>query len=125
MPAASAANKWGKNPWYEFDELVTYNGEAIENVDVNFMVKVGAWHVVRSFIPVGSNNPLGMIGNFQQFGTASSTLILDGYEGLISPMRELMVLMRIYKDILDNGVNDKVYTALKDKTFSFDLYGLD
>ncbi len=125
MPAASAANKWGKNPWYEFDELVTYNGEAIENVDVNFMVKVGAWHVVRSFIPVGSNNPLGMIGNFQQFGTASSTLILDGYEGLISPMRELMVLMRIYKEILDNGVNDKVYTALKDKTFSFDLYGLD
>ena len=124
MPSPSAANKWGKNPWYEFGELVTYKGNAIETVDVNFMVKVGAWHVVRSFIPAGSNSPLGMIGNFQQFGTSSSTLILDGYEGLISPMRELLVLMRIYKDILDNNVNDKVYTAIKDKQYSFDLYGI-
>jgi hypothetical protein len=127
MPSASADNKWGKHPWYEGanSDLVTYNGAAITNVDVNFMVKVGAWHVVRSFIAVGNNSPLGMIGNFQQFGTASSTLKLEGYEGLISPMRELMVLMRIYKYILDNNINENVYTAIKDQSFSFDLYGIN
>ncbi len=127
MPSASAANQWGKHPWYEGanSDLVTYNGAAITNVDVNFIVKVGAWHVVRSFIAVGNNSPLGMIGNFQQFGTASSTLKLEGYEGLISPMRELMVLMRIYKYILDNNVNENVYTAIKDQAFSFDLYGIN
>ena len=125
MPSPSAANQWGKNPWYEFGELVTYNGSTIETVDVNFMVKVGAWHVVRSFVKTaGNSSPLGMIGNFQQFGTDSGSLNLEGYEGLISPMRELMVLMRIYKDLLDNNVNDNVYTAIKDKTYSFDLYGI-
>ena len=127
MPAASAGNQWGKHPWYEGaeSERITYNGNAISTVDVNFMVKVGAWHVVRSFVAVGSNSPLGMIGNFQQFGTTSGTLILDGYEGLISPMRELLVLMRIYKDILDNNISSNVYTAIKDKQYSFDLYGLN
>ena len=89
---------------------------------MNFILKVGAWHVVRSFIAVGSNSPLGMIGNFQQFGTASSTLILDGYVGLISPMRELLVLMRIYKYLLDNDIDSNVYSAIKDKKFDFDLY---
>ena len=65
-----------------------------------------------------------MIGNFQQFGTVSSSLILEGYNGLISPMREMLILMRIYKDLLDNNINSKVYTAIKDKTYSFDLYGI-
>ncbi len=123
MSTPSPDNKWGKNPWYEFGELVTYNGNLIEKVDVNFMLKVGAWHVVRSFIAVGSNSPLGMVGNFQQFGTSSSTLILDGYEGLISPMRELLVLMRIYKYLLDNNIEENVYSAIKDKQFDFWLYG--
>ena len=119
----SDSNKWGKNPWYEYGTLVTYNGNEIKDVDVNFMLKVGAWHVVRSFIKVGSNNPLGMIGNFQEFGTSSGTLNLDGYVGLISPMRELMVLMRIYKYLLDNNVDGNVYSAIKDQKFDFDLYG--
>jgi hypothetical protein len=119
----SPDNKWGKNPWYEYGELVKWKGLDVSQVDVNFMLKVGAWHVVRSFIPAGSNNPLGMVGNFQQFGTSSSTLILDGYEGLISPMRELLVLMRIYKYLLDNNIEENVYTAIKDKKFDFWLYG--
>ena len=119
----SAANKWGKHPWYEYGDLVKDNGNDITEVGVNFMLKVGAWHVVRSFVAVGSNNPLGMIGNFQQFGTASSTLILDNYVGLISPMRELLVLMRIYKYLLDNNIDSNVYTAIKDQKFDFDLYG--
>ena len=80
--------------------------------------------MVRSFIAVGSNNPLGMIGNFHQFGTTSGTLNLAGYEGLISPMREMLILMRIYKDILDNNVDSNGYTALKDKQYDFDLYGI-
>ncbi len=124
MPNHSDGNKWGGYPWYEGadSDLVTYNGAPIETVDLNFMVKVGSWHVVRSFIAVGSNNPLGNVGNFQQFGTSSSTLKLDGYEGLISPMRELLVLMRIYKYLLDNNVNENVYDALKDQKFDFDLY---
>ena len=126
MPSASDDNKWGKHPWYEgsADEMLKYNGGPIASVDVNFIVKVGAWHVVRSFIAVGSNSPLGMIGNFQQFGTGSSTLNLAGYEGLISPMREMLILMRIYKDILDNNVDSNVYTAIKDKQYDFDLYGI-
>ncbi|MBQ9462647.1 MAG: BACON domain-containing protein [Bacteroidales bacterium] len=126
MPAASEANKWGKHPWYEGgdDERVKFNGNEIETVDVNFMVKVGAWHVVRSFIKTGGNSsPLGMVGNFQQFGTSSSTLKLDGYDGLIAPMRELLVLMRIYKYLLDNNITSNVYSAIKDQKFSFDLYG--
>ena len=126
MPTPSADNQWGKHPWYEgsADEMLKYNGGEITSVDVNFIVKVGAWHVVRSFIAVGSNSPLGMIGNFQQFGTSSGTLNLSGYDGLISPMREMLVMLRIYKDILDNNVNDKVYSAIKDKQYSYDLYGI-
>ena len=88
------------------------------------MVKVGAWHVVRGLIKTAGNNPLGMIGNFQEFGTASNSLNLDGYIGLISPMREMLILMRIYKDLLDNNINSNVYTAIKDKAYSFDLYGI-
>jgi hypothetical protein len=122
----SVDNQWGKHPWYEgaADETITYNGNPIAEVDVNFIVKVGAWHVVRSFIAVGSNSPLGMIGNFQQFGTGASTLNLAGYDGLISPMREMLVLMRIYKYMLDNNVDANVYDALKDQKFDFDLYGV-
>ena len=119
----SAANKWGKHPWYESNNLVKNHDLDVTEVDLNFMIKVGAWHVVRSFIKVGSNSPLGMIGNFQEFGTSSGTLNLDGYVGYISPMRELLVLMRIYKYLLDNGIDGNVVTALQGKKFDFDLYG--
>ena len=126
IPNASAANKWGNYPWYESDDNypdgLTYNGAAIETVDVNFLIKVGSWHVVRSFIKVGSNTPLNAIGNFQQFGTSSSTLNLDGYEGLIAPMRELLIAARIYKYLLDNDIDSNVYDAIKDVKFDFDLY---
>ena len=128
MPNPSIDNKWGYYPWLETTEDeydgLTYNNMPIESVDVNFMVKAGSWHVVRAFINTAGNTPLGKIGNCQQFGTTSNTLQLNGYEGLISPMRELMVLMRIYKDLLDNNINDNVYTAIKDKQYSFDLYGI-
>ncbi len=123
----SADNKWGKHPWYEGGSLVKVGGKDIETVDVNFILKVGAWHVVRSFIKVGSNSPLGMIGNFQEFGTSSGTLNLqnaagENYVGLIAPMREMLVLMRIYKYILDKNLDANIYTAIKDKGFNFGLY---
>lgn len=121
MPSFTPGCKWGPNPWYEHDELVTFNGGEIENVGVDFMVKVGAWHVVRSLLKTDCNSPLGYIGNFQQFG--SSTLILEGYEGIISPMREFLILARFYKYLLDNNITENVYTAVKDVKFDFDLYG--
>ena len=119
----SSTNKWGKHPWYEGGNLVKDGGADISEVDVNFMIKVGAWHVVRSFLAVGANSPLKMIGNYQEFGTASNTLNLGSYKGYISPMRELLVLMRIYKYIIDNNIDADVYTAIKDQKFDFDLYG--
>ena len=123
----SKDNKWGKHPWYEGGNLVKDGAQEISEVGIDFMLKVGAWHVVRSFIPAGSNKPLGMIGNFQEFGTSSGSLNLKGdngdYVGLISPMRELLVMMRIYKYLLDNNIDSNVYSAIKDKKFDFDLYG--
>jgi hypothetical protein len=124
-----ADNKWGKHPWYEGGNLVTDGGKPVSNVDVNFLIKVGAWHIVRGLIKnSGNTSPLGMIGNYQEFGTGSSTLKLQGangdYVGYISPMREMVVMMRLYKYLLDNNIDKNVYTAIKDQKFDFDLYGL-
>ncbi len=116
---------WGKYPWYEYVNqgmLLKYNGKEIKEIGLEPIMKCTSWHVVRSFITNANNSPLGMIGNYQEFGTSSSTLILDGYEGLISPMREFLVLCRIYKYLLDNNINSNVYDALKDQKFDFDLY---
>ena len=122
MPSFTPGCKWGGNPWYEYDNTVTYNGGEIESVGVDFMVKVGAWHVVRSFIKTDCNSPLGNIGNFQEFGESSSTLNLAGYVGYIAPMREFLILARFYKYLLDNNITENVYTAVKDQKFDFDLY---
>ena len=126
MPSASPGNQWGKHPWYEgsYDEMLKYNGNDISSVDVNFIVKVGTWHVVRSFIKVGSNTPIGSLGNFQTFGTSSQTLNLEGYDGNISSMRQLLIMMRIYKYLLDNNIDENVYSAIKDQQFDYDLYGI-
>ena len=124
ISATSKDNKWGKHPWYEYNNLVKDGGAEVTEVGIEFMVKVGAWHVVRSFIAVGANSPLKAIGNYQEFGTASNTLNLGNYKGFISPMRELLVMMRIYKYLLDNNIDSNVYTAIKDQKFDFDLYGI-
>ena len=49
-------------------------------------------------------------------------MVLEGYEGQICPMRELLIMARMYKSLLDNNIESNVYTYLKDKKFSFDLY---
>ena len=124
IPQTSPDNQWGKFPWYEYDQTVTDNGNEIVQVDLKFIMKVCSWHVVRSFIKnSGNNSPLGMIGNFQEFGNNSGTLMLDNYEGLICPMRELLILMRVYKRILDDKIDASVFSNLEYAAFDFDLYG--
>ena len=116
---------WGKYPWYEYVNqgmLLKYNGQDITEIGLEPIMKCTSWHVVRSFVANANNSPLGMIGNYQEFGTGSGTLNLAGYEGLISPMREFLVLARFYKYMLDNNINKDVYDALKDVKVSFDLY---
>ena len=128
IPSATKGCQWGVTPWYEYDnsgnKLVEYNGEAISTVGVKFIVKATSIHLGRAFVKNGwCSSPLGKIGNFQQFGTdASSTIVLEGYNGLISPVRELYILARAYKYILDNDITENVYTALKDQQFDFDMY---
>ena len=121
----SAACIWGMYPWYEYvnqGNLLKYNDQEIKEIGLEPIMKCTSWHVVRSFITNANNSPLGKIGNFQEFGTTSGTLNLEGYEGLISPMREFLVLARFYKYLLDNNINNNVYDALKDVKVSFDLY---
>ncbi len=124
IPAPTAGCRWGPYPWYEYDKLVTYNGQAIESVGVKFLVRALQVHLGRAFIDLGwHNGALGYIGNYQEFGTnKSSQIVEEGYEGYISSMRELVVLARVYKYLLDNDINENIYTALQDKTFDFDMY---
>lgn len=111
---------WGQHPWYENENdggPVKYNEQPITEVDIAFMMRVMPWHLTRS-------SQLAAIGNFQQFGTSKeSTLVYDGYIGLICPMREFLIAARIFKYILDNDITENVYDAIKDQKFSFDLYG--
>ena len=111
---------WNQHPWYENENdggPVKYNEQPITEVDIAFMMRVMPWHLTRS-------SQLGAIGNYQQFGTSKeSTLVYDGYLGLICPMREFLIAARIFKYILDNDITENVYDAIKDVKFSFDLYG--
>lgn len=123
VPSYSSNCIWGAHPWYEEDTPVTYNGAEVTEVGLDLVVKACAWHVVRGLVKTeGNASPLGKIGNFQEFGTGSSTLNLEGYEGLICPMRELLVVARIYKHLLDNNVDSNVYDAIKDVKFDYSLY---
>ncbi|MBO6168348.1 MAG: BACON domain-containing protein, partial [Bacteroidales bacterium] len=121
VPSSNA--KWGKYPWYEEDG-VTYNGEPLKEAGVDVITKATLGHLVRGLVGIpGVFNPLGMIGNFQEFGNDDSSLMLTGYKGLISPMRELILLMRLYKHLLDNNIDANVYSAIKDVKFDYDMYG--
>ena len=120
IPSLEEFFMWNQHPWYENDNdggPVKYNGELVTEVDIAFMMRVMPWHLTRS-------SQLEKIGNFQQFGTSKeSTLVYDGYIGVICPMRELLIAARIFKYILDNDINENVYDAIKDVKFSYDLYG--
>jgi hypothetical protein len=122
----SAACIWGKYPWYENEDEggpVKYNGQPLEQVGLEFILKCTSWHVTRSFITNNNNQkPHGVIGNFQEFGTSSDMLHLDGYEGLICPMREFLILARFYQYMLNHDIDTNVYDALKDVRVDFALY---
>lgn len=122
VPSYLPNNQWGDYPWYEFDKEVKNNGVAVTEVGVDFLIKCGSWHIVRGLINNSGNSALGKIGNYQEFGTKSSTLILDKYVGYISPMRELLIAARIYKYLLDNDIRSNAYTALKGVKFDYGLY---
>ena len=111
---------WNQHPWYENENdggPVKYNEVPVTEVDIAFMMRVMPWHLTRS-------SQLGAIGNYQQFGTSKeSTLVYDGYLGLICPMREFLIAARIFKYILDNDITENVYDAIKNQKFSYDLYG--
>lgn len=119
-------NDWGLYPWYEHETeggVLKDDGKPLEEIGLEPLLKVCSWHIVRAFVPNSANpSPLGMIGNYQQFGTSASTIHYGNYEGLICPMRELLILARFYKYILDNNITKDVYTALKDVKVSYDLY---
>ena len=120
MPSASPQCKWGALPWYEGDNsgnhLVTYNGQEIEEVGLDFIIKCGAWHVVRGLIKTpGNPNPLNAIGNSRSSNLSYQHVGPEGYEGQICPMRELLIMARMYKSLLDNNIESNVYTYLKDK----------
>ena len=129
LPSYSAGCVWGAHPWYEVNTPVTYNGEEVEEVGLEFIIKTSRWFLGRAFIPCEAQNggdPLGKIGNFQEYGTSETgTLVLEGYEGLISSMRELLIVARVYKHLLDNGIDTNVYDALKDVKIDYDLYYID
>jgi hypothetical protein len=124
MPSATEGCKWGPTPWYEYGKLVKYNKVKISTVGLDFVTKVTPIHLARGLVKNNWNTKiLGYIGNFQEFGTdSSSQVVLSGYSGLISPMRELYILARVYEYILDNNITENVYTALKDQQFDFDMY---
>ena len=116
--------QWGTYPWYEKENesgtegVVKYNGTPITEVDAAFLVRLIPWHLTRS-------SQLAAIGNFQQFGTdPATTLVYEGYLGLICPMRELLIAARFYKYLLDNKITENVYDAVKNVKFSYDLYGV-
>ncbi|MBO4263077.1 MAG: hypothetical protein J5871_00160 [Bacteroidales bacterium] len=123
----SVANlKWGAYPWYEQDEPVTLGGANVNSVGLSFLHKALAWHYVRAVVTNSGNTPLGQIGNFQYFGTAEGKLLLQEngqtYSGYISPMRELLVMARFYKYLLDKNLDSNIYTATKDVRFNYALY---
>ena len=117
---------WGQYPWYEQMDQVTLAGIPVTEVDVEFLLRCGSVHVARAFF----NNfaqALGKIGNFQEFAESEGTINHkdaegNSYVGLIAPMREFLIMARIYKYLLDNNINSNIYTALKGKKFDYDLY---
>ncbi len=118
--------KWGNYPWYEAGDDykgLFYNDAPVKEVGIDLITKAIVGHLVRGLVGIpGVFDALGNIGNFQVFGTDDSTLMLDGYAGYIAPMRELIVMMRVYKYLLDNNIDSNVYTAIKDVKFDYDMY---
>ena len=122
IPAAQA-DGWGMYPWYEsspdgFVGLRAADGSVVKECNVDFMLRTCAWALNRTFIGGGT------ISDYVLYdGANASYPMYNGYRGAVSSMRQLLVLMRIYKYLLDNDINDNVYTAIRNVKFDMDLYG--
>ena len=109
------ADKWNKckYPWYQ--------NEGAANFDADHPVNI---EVLRRVLPYWLNRArqldsgTGRIGNYQDMGASG----LEGYKGEMCPMQSLLILLRIYKYLLDNNITENVYDAIKDKTWDPDLY---
>ena len=113
---------WGENPWDELLPDGSYglkksDGTPVTQVDLQFMLNTLPWSLKKSY-------DLKEVCDYVSFGgTDPEDIIYNGYKGKVSSMRQLLVMMRIYKYLLDNNINENVYTAIKNLNFDFDLYG--
>ena len=117
---------WGLYPWFEGKDQVTLAGIHVTEVDVEFLLRCGTYQVARAFLN-SFGQAFGKIGNYAEFGESEGTIMhtdAEGnpYIGLICPMRELLIMARIYKYLLDNNISSNVYSAIKDVKFDYDLY---
>ncbi|MBR4133410.1 MAG: hypothetical protein IKU04_02680 [Bacteroidales bacterium] len=112
------ADKWNKckYPWYQ--------NEGAANFDADHPVNI---EVLRRVLPYWLNRArqldsgTGRIGNYLDMASSG----LDGYKGEICPMQSLLILLRIYKYLLDNNITENVYDAIKDKTWDPELWGAE
>ncbi len=121
IPTADAWATWGSYPWYEkSDELGAINISAENPCNASFIVRNAAWFLVRA-------EQLGHIGNFLGFNpTDPDNQLAEGnYRGYVSAMRMFLTLANFYKYILDNNISENVYEAVKDVSFTCDLYGVE
>ena len=113
---------WGNYSWDETMPDGTYglrasDGSPVKEVNVDFVLQACNWGLKRTY-------DLERVCNYVAYlGSDPEHLIYNGYTGMVSAMRQLLVLMRIYKYLLDNDINSNVYSAIKNVKFDFDLYG--
>lgn len=112
---------WGPYPWFEDDgvmgSLTEPGGAPVTEVDVLFMLRTCAWALKRAYDTED-------IVDYVTYGPNEGDLYYNGYEGYVCSMRQLLVLLRIYKYLLDNDINENVFSAIRDVMFDYDLYGI-
>ena len=106
-------SKWDRwsNPWYEADETLNLSKE--NPVTIPLLERLLPWWYKRA-------NDFGYVGNYQYLESFG----VEGFTGMMSSMRLLLVMARFYKELLDNNVTENVWTYMKDKTIDPDLYGI-
>lgn len=121
IPFADEWAVWGSYPWYEKSDEPCGVINFSDNVpcDLKFMARTLPWFLKRA-------QDLGCIGNYLNYEDDSgSSLVMPPYYGIISPMRSFLILCRFYKHLLDNGITENVYDAVKDIKLDYDLYGIE
>lgn len=121
IPLADEWATWGSYPWYEKSDEPCGVINFSDNVpcDLGFMVRTLPWFLKRA-------QDLGCIGNFLNYDEdPDGSLVMPPYRGIISPMRTFLIMCRFYKHLLDNGITENVYDAVKDIKLDYDFYGIE